>query len=229
MGKKRITKKKLKEDAFVSASFEVGHYVQENLTRIIMGTVGIFALIGMVWLFINYHRGRAEEAAVAMYKAENLYLNGQYALAAADFEKIVEDFSGSEEARKAAFFAGDAYYKAGQYDQALARFENCRNELAEDDPLMVNCIAGLASTYEQMGNLDQAIELYKEAVRHASYDYQKLEINGSLSRALAAAGRNGEAAEILDRIIKDYPDNPLTSSFIELQAELQAKAKSPGA
>ncbi|MEA1996520.1 MAG: tetratricopeptide repeat protein [Gemmatimonadota bacterium] len=225
MGRKRITKKQLKEDAFVSTAFEASHYIQENLTSIILSIVGVIALAGVVFLFINYRTQQANESALAMFKADGLYMNGQYALAAADFEKVAEDFSGSTVANKAVFFAGDSYYKAGEYEQALARFEQCREELSGDDPLMVNCLVGLAASYEGLENLEKAIELYREAIQAAEYDFQKIEISRTLSIALEAAGKNREAVETLDRIIQDYPDNSFSGEITELRAEFAAKTR----
>lgn len=226
MGKKRITKKKLKEDAFVSSAFETGHYIQENLTKIIISFVGVIALTGLVWLFVNYRLERAEAASLALFQAQALLMNGQYSLAAADFEKLAEDYSGTPESEKAVFFAGDSYYKAVEYDQALERFEQCRDVLSSEDPLMVNCLAGLAATHEQLKNLDQAIEFYRQALEITSYDYQKIEIIRDYSRVLSLAGKNAEALELMDRIIVNYPDNPRTGEIIELKAEMLAKATS---
>lgn len=224
MGRKRITKKQLKEDAFVSATFEAGHFIQEHLTKLILGTVGALALIGAVWLFINYRFERRQDASLAMFKAQGLYMNGQFALAASDFEKLISDYSGTEQARKALFFAGDSRFKAGEYDQALTHFQKCREEMSHADPLMLNCLVGLAATYEEQKNLQQAAETYREALEAAAYDYQKIEIMSDLSRVLAMDGRNDEALQVMDQIIKDYPDNPRTGEIIELRAELAAKA-----
>jgi len=224
MGRKRISKKKLKEDAFVSTAFEAGHFIQENLTRIILSIVGVIALAGLVWLFVNYRLERAEAASLALFRAEALYLNAQYSLAAADFEKLAEDYSGTPEAEKAVFFAGDSYYKAGEYDQALKLFGQCRDMLPADHPLMVNCLVGLAATNEQLKNMDQAIEFYRQALETAVYDYQRIEIMKDCSRALSAVGRDEEAVELLERIITDYPDNPRTGEIIERKAELLAQS-----
>jgi tetratricopeptide (TPR) repeat protein len=226
MGKKRITKKKLKEDAFVSTAFETGHFIQENMTRIILSFVGVIVLAGLAWLFVNYRLERAEAASLALLQAQALYMKAQYSLAAEDFERLAEDYSGAPEAEKAIFFAGDSYYNAGEYDQALELFEQCRDVLSADHPLMVNCLVGLAATYEQLKNMDQAIEFYRQALEIAVYDYQKIEIIRDYSRILSVVGKNAEALELMERVIADYPDNPRTGEIIELKAELLAKATS---
>ena len=223
MGRKRITKKKLKEDAFVSATFEASHFIQEHLTRIIVGVVGLLILVGMVWMYINYRRERANEAGLALFRAENIYMSGQYALAASDFERVAEEYSGTVAGDKAVFFAGDAHYKAGDLNQALTHFEQCREKLSRDDPLLLNAVIGQAAAYEQLEDFDKSIEFYTEALELAGYDYQKLEIMDSLSRVMAMAGRNQEALEMMDRIIENYPDSPTTGIIIERKAELLAR------
>ncbi|MBN2289066.1 MAG: tetratricopeptide repeat protein [Candidatus Glassbacteria bacterium] len=223
MGRKRITKKKLKEDAFVSATFEAGHFIQENLTRLVMGVVGVLVLIAMVWMYFNYRREQVNEAELALFKAQGLYLNGQFALAASDFERVAEEYSGTAAGDKALFFAGDAHYNAGDLNQALTRFEECREKLAGDNPLMLNAVIGQAAVYEQMEDLDKAAAHYGEALKMAVYDYQKIEVMDALSRVLAMEGKNEEALEMMDRIIEDYPDNPRTGSIVERKAELLAR------
>ena len=223
MGRKRITKKKLKEDAFVSASFEAGHFVQEHLTRMIAGVVGFLILGGMVWMYINYRGERANEAGLALFKAQNIYMNGQYALAASDFERVAEDYSGTVAGDKAVFFAGESHYKAGDLNQALSYFEQCREKLSRDNPLLLNAVIGQAAAYEQLEDFDKSIEFYTEALEMADYDYQKLEIMDSLSRVMSMAGRNREALEVMDRIIENYPDSPITGLIIERKAELLAR------
>ncbi|MEA2062415.1 MAG: tetratricopeptide repeat protein [Gemmatimonadota bacterium] len=223
MGRKRITKKQLKEDAFVSASFEAGHFIQENMSRIIMIGVGVIILAGMVWMYVNNRRVRSSEAALAMYQAQNIYANGQYALAASDFDLVAEDHAGTVSGDKALFFAGDAHYKAGDYDQALVRFEQCRDKLSSSDPLLLNAVTGQAACYEQLENLEKAIEYYSQALEMAAFDYQRQDILNALSRVQAMAGRNSDALATMERIITDYPDAPGTGMIIERKAELEAR------
>ena len=223
MSKKRITKKKLKEDAFVSATFEAGHFVQENLTSIILGIAGFIVAIGIIWMYTNYSSERSNEAGLAMFKAQNLYINGQYALAASDFERVSEEYSGTDAGEKAVFYAGDSHFKAGDLNQALTFFERCRDELSEDDPLMLNAIVGQAAVYEELKDFEKSIQYYQEALELAVYDYQKIEILDALSRVMALAGRNREALEMMDRIIENYPDNPRTGTVTERKAEMLAR------
>ncbi len=223
MGRKRITKKKLKEDAFVSATFEASHFVQEHLTRMIVGVVGALILVGLAWMYFNYRGERNNEADLAMFRAQNVYASRQYALAASDFERVAENYSGTAAGDKALFFAGDSYYNAGDLNQALTRFEECRDKLSNDDPLMLNAVIGQAAVYEQLEDLDKSIGFYTEALEMAHYDYQKVEIMDALSRVMAMAGRNEEALEVMDRVIEDYPDNPTTAIIIERKAELLAR------
>jgi TolA-binding protein len=228
MPTKRISKKHLKEDAFVSATFEVGHFLRENQTRLLLGAGGLFVTVFLVWFYFNYRTDRQQEASLALFKAEAVFMNGDFAVAAADFDKVTQDFSGTRPGEKAIFFAGDSYFKAGQYEQALSRFDDCRKELPQSDPLMVNCIVGQGAVQEQLGNRDKAIEFYNEALKRSKYEYQKVSIMTDLARALTAAGKDQEAIAVMDSLVARYPDNPQTQQVAETLAELKARAAAKG-
>lgn len=228
MSRKRITKKELKEDAFVSAAFETSHFIKENMTRIVLGIVGLLVLTGGIWLYVNYRTERKAEASLALFRAEAVYMNGNFALAATEFDRVAEDYSGTVEGAKAVFFAGDSYFKAGRFDMARERFEQARRELPQRSPLMINCVNGLAAVAEQLADHDRAIELYREALGLCRYDYERVIVLGGLSRALEAAGRNEEALKVMDEIVEKYPRNPRTPLIREYRAELRARMTAGG-
>ncbi len=223
MSKTRITKKELKEDAFVTAAFEASHFLKENLLKIVLGAAGLIVLAGGIWLYVNYRSERITEASLEFFKVESTYISGNFALAATDFDRVAQEYSGTPTAAKAVFFAGDSYFKAGQYDQAKERFETARKRLKSSDPLKVNSVAGLAAVAEQQGDNAKAVELFREALAMARYDYEKVILMGDLSRALEAAGNNDEALKVMDEIVEKFPDHPRTPLIKEHRAELRAR------
>ncbi len=224
MSRKRISKKELKEDAFVSGAFEASHYVQEHLGKIIGGIIGVLVLVGLSWMYVNFRAEARADAAVAMFKAEGLYLNRQYALAAADFENIADDYSGTDQGRKAVYFAADSYYNSGDYDRAMELFNRFSDDSDSDEPLMVNVLIGIGACHEQFEEYSQAIDYYSRALESAQFDFQKIEALSCLSRAYRLTGQDEEAIVTLSRIIDNYPDNQRSGEFIEIRAELRAAA-----
>lgn len=225
MSKKRISKKELKEDAFVSAAFEASHYIQENKAKLILYAVSFLAVVTIGWLFVSYRIEQKEQAALSMFQAQARYTNGQYAMAATDFENIADDYSGTSQGRKALFFAGDAHFREGNYDRALEYFQRASDELPSDDPLLVNSLVGLAATHEQLGDPDQAIEAYRRAEQTAEYDFQTIEIMTSLARVLDDTGRSDEAIRVLEDILQRFPDSPRKGEIAERKAELEARVQ----
>ncbi|MCE5269770.1 tetratricopeptide repeat protein [bacterium] len=226
MSKSRITKKELKEDAFVTAAFEAGHFFKENMLKIVLGAVGLLVLVGGSWLYVNYRSERITEASLELFKAESIYMGGNFAVAATDFDRVADDYSGTPSAAKALFFAGDSYYKAGQYDQAKERFEKARKQLSNSDPLKLNSVAGLAAVAEQQGDPAAAAGIYREAVGLAHFDYEKVILMGDLSRALEVGGQTDEALKVMDEIVEKYPDSPRTPLIKEHRAEVRARMQS---
>ena len=220
--KVKISKKQLKEDAFVSATFEAGQYLKDHMTQIIFGVVGVFVVIGIVWMVINSRTERFEQSGLAYFRAQTLYVNGQYALAASDFDRLSDEYSGTAHADKATYFAGDSYFKSGQYDQALLRFESAVDNLSEDDLLYINALIGEAAVYEQRENYEFALEYLNKALDASSYDFQKLEIMMSIARVQNLQGNKDQAIATYDKIIEDYPDAQRTMMAKELRAEIKA-------
>ena len=224
MGRKRITKKQLKEDVFVTATFEASHYLQEHKNKIIGVSVAAVALVGLAWMFISHRTEQREQASLALFKAEVMYINGQFQLSATDFENLANEYSGTVEAEKALYLAGDSFFKSGDFDRALELFNRCREDMSSGDPLMVNVFTGIGACHEQQEDYAQAEQFYRQAERAAEYDFQKVETLSSLSRVLRLAGREAEAIDVLTSIIDQFPDNPRRGEFIELRAELRAKS-----
>lgn len=222
MSSKRISKKELKEDAFVTGAFEASHYIQEHMGKIIGSIVGALVLAGVVWMYVNFRAETRAEASLAMFKAEGLYINGQYALAATDFEKLAEDYSGTEQGVKAVYFAADSYFNSGDYDRAMELYTRFRDDNSRKNPLMVNAIVGIGACHEQFDEFPQAVEAYREALGLAEFEFQKIEILAAISRTHRQAGQVDEAIAALNEIIDTWPDNPRSGEFIEIRAELQA-------
>jgi tetratricopeptide (TPR) repeat protein len=227
MSSKRISKKELKEDAFVSGAFEASHFVQEHMSKIIGGIIGVLVLLGLGWMYVNFRTETQSDASVAMFKAEGLYLNRQYALAASDFENIADDYSGTNQAGKAVYFAADSYFKAGDFDRAMELFGRFVDDTGSDDPLMVNVLVGIGACHEQFEEYPKAIDTYTRALDSAPFEFQKIEVLSCLSRAYRLSGDNDQAIATLSQIIDTYPDNPRNGEFIEIRAELKA-AKQAG-
>ncbi|MBW7997634.1 MAG: tetratricopeptide repeat protein [Candidatus Glassbacteria bacterium] len=222
MSRKRISKKELKEDAFVSGAFEASHYIQEHTSKIIGGIIGVLVLSGLAWMYVNFRAETRSEAALTMFKAEGLFISNQFSLAAVDFENVADDYSGTEQGRKAVYFAADSYYNSGDYDRALELFNRYMDENGGDDPLLINCLVGIAACHEQFEEYPQALENYHRALELAEYDFQRVEILSSISRTHRQAGQAEQAIAMLDEIIESFPDDPRNGEFIEIRAELKA-------
>lgn len=223
MSRKRLSKKELKEDAFVSGAFEASHYIQEHMSKIVGGIIAVLVLVGLGWMYVNFRAETRADAAVAMFRAEGMYLNRQYALAAADFEDIADDYSGTVHGNKALYFAADSYYNSGDYDRAMELFNEYLDENGADDPLGINCLVGIGACHEQFEEYPEALESYRSGLELSEYDFQKIEIMASISRVHRLTGDTEQAIAALDEIIEGYPDNRRNGEFIEIRAELKAQ------
>lgn len=95
---------------------------------------------------------------------------------------------------------GQAYWKLGKRDEAIASFERC---LARD-PKNSDSIFFLAHALEQAGNLDRAADLYRHGMKIAP-EYEDMKIG--LARIWLREGRTAQAEQASQMVLQHSPDN----------------------
>jgi adenylate cyclase len=96
---------------------------------------------------------------------------------------------------------GWVYKLAGQYEEAIRSFERCIR-LSPLDPLLHNNFFGSGLALIELRRFDEAIGLFKKALRHNSSDGSAY---GGLAAASAHLGRDAEAREAAARVLENYP------------------------
>ncbi len=139
--------------------------------------------------------------------------------------KIVKEYPDYPDADQALYFQGQAFYKLGRYDEAVAAFEGLDTfdnakfkEVAQYD---------LASAYQQTGKFDRALSAFEQYLRSVPTDDAEAidDINlqiAKLNMLLAAAARGRQesvqAVELLkkaDQRLRRISDNPNSAFYAD--------------
>ena len=96
---------------------------------------------------------------------------------------------------------GWTYRCAGQYEEAIRSFERSIR-LSPLDPLLHTSLVGIGSALIGLRRFDEAVAVYKKALRHSSSDGVAYR---GLAAALAHLGRDAEAREAAARFLKFDP------------------------
>ena len=212
-------------DSLQNAVLHTRTFFEANRTAVIGGTIAVVALIAAVVGYMTWqsnHDARAEEALGTIL---SLYQAGDFegALEGTDDSpgllEIADQYGG---ATAAPFFAGDALFQLGRFEEALPYFE-----MVDADGIVgASALAGQAAVQEEQGDNAAAASLYERAASaYASAATAPGYLLGA-GRAHAAAGDAEAAAAAYQTILDDYPDTPeATTAEVELaQAEATASA-----
>ncbi|MGM9477823.1 tetratricopeptide repeat protein [Pedobacter sp. GSP4] len=151
-----------------------GSFLQENNKSLlfIAGAVVVLVLV-YLWYQGVYLKGRAEEAASKMYKAEqyvgvdslsNKAIKGESGYPG--FEQIAKDYDNTKSANLANLYLGGIYLRKGEYKQAvesLSKYSATGSPVA--DPLALGL---LGDAYSELKDYKQASTYYKKAADKAS-------------------------------------------------------------
>jgi len=220
--KKRLTKRQIKQDKFVTFYFKAQDYLAEN-SRTILYTAGAIVLI-LVAIFI-YNRKQQEKeqnAVMELTKAKREYFSNNYGTAIPVLQNLTQTYSGTESAEVGLYFLASAYYAQGDYSKAEQTF-NQFLDASDDKILSAAAVSGVAACLEEQGKFAEAAERYREAA--TEYDnFMRPEYMYDSARCYVLAGNKDVARQVLNRLIEDYSDSRVTDDAEILLAEINARA-----
>lgn len=161
-------------------------WVQKNQKAIYVGLAAVaIVIIGYLVVDKFLVSPKEEEAANEMFQAEqyltqalsaeksqdslfNLALNGgegKYG-----FLKIIDEYSGTDAANLAEYFAGTAYLNTGKYKEAVQHLEEFKTE---DVSLKASALGATGDAFVQLGgndNLEKGLKYYADAAKVSDND-----------------------------------------------------------
>ncbi|MEM1117918.1 MAG: tetratricopeptide repeat protein [Bacteroidota bacterium] len=208
----------LREDNLTTAYARSSMFFDQYQTAIVGGGVTLIALVlGFFgWQWWQGERSAEGQQLLGAILTEYEVGNWQTALDGTDTApgllEIADQYGSTSTGEQATFFAADAYYNLGQYDEALALFEDYDGE----GLLGASALAGQAAIAEQQGDAAGAAALFERAA--ASFE-SPASAPGYLldaARAHVAASDTEAALAALQTVLDDYAETPEA-----VQAELE--------
>jgi tetratricopeptide (TPR) repeat protein len=156
----------------------------------------------------------------AFDSASQLYNQGQYAQAAASYEKA-EPFAKGKNLNVVLQREADSYDKAKQYPQAIAAYRKS----IQADPTDANLENSLGSVYAHMGNTQQAMQEFQKAAQmdptHAARYYF------NMGAIMTNSGKMDQAAAAFKKATELDPTGTPDAYFLEAQALLSKATTGP--
>jgi tetratricopeptide (TPR) repeat protein len=232
---RRLTRKQIKKDQFVSLVDRGIHWLGQNWRQAAIG-LGTVMAIALVWGVTAVLAGRKEAAAQALAKALEVYsapvgsaapatapvkfASDTERLAAADkaFEAVKSRYWLTPQASMAELFLARIALDRGDQAQAIKRLEDLTSHRS-DDPVVRLAMQDLVRLRLARG---EGAQLVPELQRMASGKDPRMPRDAALYQLARIWDREGhleEAAKAYRQLITDFPDSPYRS---EAQQRLSA-------
>lgn len=160
---KRISKKQIKQDSFVTTALKASEYFQKNKNYFYMG-LGVLVVIILAIYLIGYS---SSQKAI---NSENLFAEGQLAAAMGQWEQsiisyrqLVDEYSATDFAGRACYYVAKTYYEHDQFDSATVYFEKYIANYKKQPLLIVASYVGSAGCYEHNDDYAKAGDCYFKA------------------------------------------------------------------
>jgi tetratricopeptide (TPR) repeat protein len=219
---KRISRKELKKpDELVTLTSRVIQWSTDNKGLVLRGSVAVATVVLVVAAFFVY-RGYRERQARLLYneavalgtpaKGEGA-ANAEAALA--KLQEVRERYAATKVGPTALAELGDLYLGKGNYDEAVACYQDSLKGLDRRSSIYGLVLENLGTAYEAKGAWDSALETYERLSREGTPVYQR-EAELGLGRVYEAKGDRAKALSHYEAYLKDNPDT-LASDWIRVK------------
>ena len=203
-------------------------FVDENRRTLTYGVGGLAVLILAVIGYQSFVVGPAEAAAETdAWRAENYFEMDSMSLAAlgdgyvAGLEEVMADHEGTAAGQRAAYRMGIYYRDAGDFEGAIAAFEEVN---VGDDVVQVLAAGNIGDCYVELADYESAQAAFNNAISLSTSSMAEDVLapmflyKGALVEI--ELGNNAQAKKHLDRIVEDYPTSQQNNASEALAASL---------
>lgn len=222
MSRKRLSKKQLKGDRFVEQTFDWAHWVENHRREVLGGLAAVALIVAGVFVYRGVSTSAEESASGEYLEARQAYFAGNFPLAASDLQDFIREHGDTSYGDDARFFRADALYQAGDIEGAVQALEEFMDRHT-GSPFAGTARMMLAASYARVQRFDEAEAQYQEALEHAAYDSERIEVLEELARLYEMRG-NRTAAVDQYRTIADLTTDDAVASRAERRiAELSVE------
>lgn len=194
-------------------------WIEKN-QKAILGVIVVVAVCVLgYFVYQQYVQGPKEvEATNEMFQAQeyweqaltaqakdslyNLSLqggNGKYG-----FIDIIDNYSGTDAANLAHYYAGMAYLNTNKYQEAIKHLDKFKSK---DDVLAPLAKGAIGDAFAQLNQNEDALKYYEEAAKMRENEFTTPRFLMKAGIVAMALNQNDKALKHFDKISKDYPNS----------------------
>jgi tetratricopeptide (TPR) repeat protein len=184
-------------------------YIEENKKSL---TVIITAIVIVVGGYLGYKKlilqPKEIEAQSQIFRAEQYFEKDSLRLAlngdgdALGFNAITEEYSMTETANLAHYYAGICYLRLGEYQNAI---DNLKSFDSNDRLISVIAIGALGDAYSELGEYKKAVSLYEKAANKNKNEFTSAVYLKKAATVYEKLANYKKAQSTYEMIKKNYP------------------------
>ncbi len=197
--------KDLKHDEFKETIENIIVFYEHHKKTVLWVVGGVAVLLILFLTYNNNKQTKAFKSKEIYNIGVMLYNNGNFNQAREKFNTVVDNYLGTVFSNRSTFMLANISYKEGNLEEALNKFQAFVNG-KYDELFTPGAYQGIGQCYEQMGDMEGAIENYKIATLKFRNNSLKSECMMSLARLYFATQRMDEAENIYKDILEISKD-----------------------
>ncbi|MBL7033481.1 MAG: tetratricopeptide repeat protein [Candidatus Delongbacteria bacterium] len=203
-----LSKDEMQEDAFVAGAIKAAAYVRHNRKSLITALIILVAVAFGTRMYLAYRAEVQGEANVLLNRGTNLFAAEEYDLALEFFNRVSEQYSGSDAAGYAVYYRAMTAWRQQDLATAETLWHEYLDNYRNDKMITAVATAGLAVCSESRGEYAEAAALFNEAAHSgnenfwASHNLFQAALCLEQTQDYAAALSNYELIQEL------YPESP---------------------
>jgi TolA-binding protein len=239
MASRRITRKEMKRDDFVSAMGRFTLWMEEHVKEaLLLGGAVLVVVIGSIFL-VQYLNQREAKASALLGRGMDMlhasvsgdgstatpgslsYASEQEKLQAviAQMDSLMQSYPRSRSGRLALYYKGLALDSLGRNDEALKALSEFL-ETSPDNYAAPMAQAAMARLLQSAGQGQKALEILERLSKQTTGAYPPQAALMEMGRCLEAMGKKDEARRVYERLTKEFPDS-------DYSREAQERLKGP--
>ncbi len=200
MTKKRISKKELKEDVFVSFFFNSWEYIKTHQNQLFIGVIAIIIIIaGISWYFNSREAAKAESSA-RFAEAISFYNSGDMASAEELLKMVRNRYGSTMEGAFSRYFLGKIAMAQGNNEQAISHFEDYLSKAGGYPFYKDSAREAIAICMINERRFDKAAQIYLELSSEKEED-EKEEYLEKAAETYEMTGTKGKALKIYRQLL----------------------------
>jgi tetratricopeptide (TPR) repeat protein len=178
-------------------------WVDRNRKLVTYGAVAVAVLAVGGWLFIETGKRKELAALEALDRARSAFESGNLPVAATEFQRVAQTFSGTESGYSAELAVNEVRLASGQVQIAADELK----KFADKNPPAFYASGAWSmrgGALENLKKFGEAAQSYAKAAELAQEDYRKVDALLGQARSLRLAGNAKAAEDVLRGIVSKF-------------------------